>query len=87
MNWNKDLHTFAKQNSWEINKLKGMDVVHHILDNFEPSLPSYVSWHLENAELQGAENEYDQGWYDALNMIKRYFEEDDLVSKFSRSLQ
>ena len=28
MNINKDLEIFFKQNSWEINKLKGVDVDH-----------------------------------------------------------
>ena len=76
MNWNKDLEIFSKQDSWEINKLKGSDVVQHILDNFKPSLPPYVSWHIENAELSGVESEYDKGWYDALLTIQRYFEDE-----------
>ena len=76
MNWQKDLETFSKQDSWEIGKLKGGDVVYHILENFNPSLPSYISWHIENAELEGIENEYDKGWYDALLMVKRYFDKE-----------
>lgn len=74
MNWQKDLELFSKQDSWEINKLKGMDVTYYLLENFNPSLPSYVAWHIENCELSGIENEYDKGWYDALVMIKKYFE-------------
>ena len=74
MNWKKDLEMFS-QDSWEIRKLKGSDVVYHILDNFKPSLPSHVSWHIENSELLGIESEYDKGWYDALVMVQRYFEE------------
>ena len=76
MNWQKDLETFSKQDSWEIGKLKGGDVVYHILENFNPILPSYISWHIENAELEGIENEYDKGWYDALLMVKRYFDKE-----------
>ena len=76
MNWKKDLETFSKQDSWEIGKLKGGDVVYHILENFNPSLPSHISWHIENAELEGIENEYDKGWYDALLMVKRYFDKE-----------
>ena len=76
MNWQKDLETFSKQDSWEIGKLKGGDVVYHILENFNPRLPSYISWHIENAELEGIENEYDKGWYDALLMVKRYFDKE-----------
>ena len=30
---------------------------------------------LENSELSGVESEYDKGWYDALVMVQRYFEE------------
>ena len=77
MNWKKDLEVFSKQDSWEISKLKGSDVVYHILDNFKPSLPPYVSWHIEDSELSGVESEYDKGWYDALLMIQRYFEENE----------
>lgn len=73
MNINKDLEIFFKQHSWEINKLKGGDVFYYIEDNFKPNLPSYVSWHIENQELEGIKNEYDQGWYDCLKMIERYF--------------
>mgnify|MGYP006936094793 CR=1 FL=1 len=86
MDWNKDLLTFAKQESWEINKLKGMDVVHYILDNYKSSLPPYVAWHLENAELSGIDCEYDKGWYDALKMIECYFEDEDLMTSIVRSL-
>jgi hypothetical protein len=73
MNINKDLELFFKQHSWEINKLKGGDVFYYIEDNFKHSLPSYVSWHIENQELAGIKNAYDQGWYDCLKMIERYF--------------
>ena len=74
MNWQKELEMFSKQDSLEINKLKGIDVTYYLSENFKPSLPSYVSWHIENCELSGIKNEYDKGWYDALVMIKKYFE-------------
>lgn len=75
MNINKDLKLFFEQHSLELNKLKGIEVYHYIENNFKPSLPTSISWHIESQELQGIENEYDQGWYDCLKMIARYFEE------------
>ena len=75
MNINKDLKLFFEQHSLELNKLKGIEVYHYIENNFKHSLPTSISWHIESQELQGIENEYDQGWYDCLKMIARYFEE------------
>ena len=74
MSVNKDLELFMKANSWELDKLKGRDVVYFIIENFKPNIHSSISWHIENQELSGINNEYDQGWYDALIMIKRYFD-------------
>lgn len=75
MNIKKDLELFFKEHSLEINKLEGGEVYNYIEDNFKPSLPTSISWHIESQELQGIENEYDQGWYDCLKMIAMYFEE------------
>lgn len=75
MNINGDLKLFFKQHSSELNKLKGMGVYHYIENNFKPSLPTSISWHMESQELQGIENEYDQGWYDCLKMVERYYME------------
>ena len=75
MSVKEDLKWFFKQNSWEINKLKGLDVFHYIEDNFKPSIDKTISWHIENQELEGIKNEYDQGWYDCLKMVERYFSE------------
>lgn len=43
MNIKDDLKRFFKQNSWEINKLKGVGVYHYINDNFKPSLPTTIA--------------------------------------------
>ena len=87
MNWQKDLEMFSKQDSLEINKLKGTDVTYYLLENFNPSLPSYVSWHIENCELSGIKNKYDKGWYDALVMIKKYFESEQCSEQFVELLK
>lgn len=75
MNIKEGLKLFFEQHSLGLSKLKGIDVYHYIKNNFKPSLPTSISWHIESQELQGIENEYDQGWYDCLKMIARYFEE------------
>lgn len=77
MNINGDLKLFFEQHSWEISKLKGVDVYYYIEDNFKPILPTSISWHIESQELQGIENDYDQGWYDCLKMIARYYEDNN----------
>lgn len=45
---NQDLQDFYEKNKWKINKLKGVDVYHYIEDNFKPSLPTTISWHIES---------------------------------------
>lgn len=70
-----DLKIFFRQNEWNINKLKGTDVFYYIEENFKPSIHSVVAWHIENQKLEGVKNEYDQGWLDALEMVKRYYDE------------
>lgn len=75
MNMKKDLELFFKAHSWEISKLKGEYVYYYIEDNFKPNLPFSISWHIENQELEGIKNEYDQGWYDCLKMVERYYKE------------
>lgn len=69
-----DLKWFFKQNSWELNKLKGDEVFYYIEDNFKPSLPTMIAWHIESQELQGVDNEYDKGWYDCLQMVAKYYD-------------
>lgn len=70
-----DLKWFFKQNSWELNKLKGGEVFYYIEDNFKPSLPTTIAWYIESQNLQGINNEYDKGWYDCLQMVAEYFSE------------
>lgn len=75
MNIKKDLELFFKEHCWELSKLKGADVYYYIEEHFIPSLPISISWHIESQESEGIENEYDQGWYDCLKMMERYFKE------------
>ena len=43
--------------------------------NTKLTLKEIVEWHIENAELFEIDNEYDQGWYDCLKMVERYYME------------
>ena len=45
------------------------------IDSLEP-IRKAILWHVEDSELYGINNDYDQGWYDCLKMISKYVLED-----------
>ena len=43
--------------------------------NTKLTLKEIIEWHIEDAEMSEINNEYDQGWYDCLKMVERYYME------------
>lgn len=74
-NWKNDLDEFKRNNSWEINKLKGVDVCHYIIDNYQPKIVETIKWHIEDYALTDSGSDYDRGWNDAMQLILNYYEE------------
>ena len=65
----QDLQDFYENNKWEINKLKGEDVVMYIKENFKLSIIESLEWHIEDCNLSLRLNKND---YHTDGMLKAF---------------
>lgn len=57
-NFERDLESFYIANSWEIDKLKGADVIDFIMNNFKPTIYSNI----EDISLLSLKSEEELAW-------------------------